>query len=1425
MSNSKVPFTKASRKAALSKLLSLTLYHGLPSIFFTIAPDDIQDPNRIRMSVPLKNNSDFPAEPGGFLRALQNNEHFYAQIPIQRNNLADLLVKSPIAAAEMFNMVVDTVSEVLFGISPDHKIKKSSFLCDRKPGVFGKSSASAGMPEEQGRGSLHAHFCLWSKDLSPKLLQAVGGVPGLERLVCSMIDLMIQGEISPQVHVEALVRQFTGKKAQQAAFFEPHNPKSHPTAFEADVARTINCSGIHTHNGTCRKCKAGQTGCRLGRPQPCRCCTVVTQILPVKNNKGSVSFEELSFVELASCIPESFNDSQPLGQPDNRILIWELKRPVLDVHVCLDEDSSPSRFLSFSPSRQPHVFSEETQSCLNQLEQQKFDRLVLNLKRRNGLVVEFNPLISSIFKCNTNASLLGSFSQAKSLLLYLLKYVTKAPADLTASLTILKNARIRMDHYPSQAENAGTDERTAIRYLEGVANMMIGASEYSAAMAAYAILDYPAEIYTSSFWYVYVHDAINYAKQQQPARIVRNISSEHSYASSVDEPLPQTRVDARHDHSYSSSAAQEHLNRIVREFERTESSMWGHENELLSDDENEYDSVFFNHHPTVPDDPVSSTAGSSTLSVGESHRPAAATIYKSKEGPRPVSQAVHYSYRGTKLAFYSLFEYAAIITIVEKPKENERSSGAGRKRNAVFEFAEGHPLRESHVQQIRSKLCVPTPIQKPPKPPPTKPQKHSELWEKKAERFANYMLVLFRPWAQDNGQHPGCISWNSFCDYIKELKRSITGLPSFVNQVRLCWIENAGRGMDVNADERAATIKFRHREATKWNRVDGTAVLQPGDAEYDTAAEQDEARRAASAAMIAQMRAETDILTISPSNLAADNYIADMAKNIESLLSAVPAPPFDSVENSCPLQLEKLFNTNPIVEPTSIVKTIKRAKTYNRQSLEEELNDDPLPPSNTVFTPMEATPDTSGALNVQQKKVLNECVTYFQLLSVSKISGAPPPVPPKILIHGSPGVGKSYLTHKIFEAGNQLGLEVGCCAYMGHPATNMPSGRTIHNYLGIPVFDKDDYLFDWHSPPSTQSLAETLTHFNAEKIGMIIIDEISMITPGFLANIDQKLRMLTGKFDEPFGNIAMMLMGDFYQIPPVKAKINLYAAALKKNLIDSHSDPVIHGAWLFTMFKLVELTEQMRAANDAEHIAMLNRMRNGCEGEQNITQNDLARHKYFSFEDVISDANWAEAPVVTLTNKERIFLNAIRSQHFARLSGKNRFCWYSPLNKCSAKLNDEQTSELYRQNVLLRDFFVAGAPGYLLSNINPSLGLANGTPVIYHSLILDDREDLQCIMQQNADTMQSTDVYLLHPPKYICVEVPSCDATKFEGITLVPGKVVIPIEIAKNKTKKMWKINLEGYGVIQTQTIRHDVDMKFALTAYKVNKFFCYNLL
>ena len=122
---------------------------------------------------------------------------------------------------------------------------------------------------------------------------------------------------------------------------------------------------------------------------------------------------------------------------------------------------------------------------------------------------------------------------------------------------------------------------------------------------------------------------------------------------------------------------------------------------------------------------------------------------------------------------------------------------------------------------------------------------------------------------------------------------------------------------------------------------------------------------------------------------------------------------------------------------------------------------------------------------------------------------------------------------------------------------------------------------------------------------------------------------------------------------------------------------------------------------------------------------------------------------------------------------------------------------------------------YLLSNLNPSLGLANGTPIIYHSLVLDDCKDDQCIKQQVHDVTHSTDIFLVHQPKFICVEVPSADPAKFIGLTLVPGRVVIPISLKKNLGSKYWKLQVDGLGVIQTQMKIHDVSLKFALTAHK----------
>ena len=56
------------------------------------------------------------------------------------------------------------------------------------------------------------------------------------------------------------------------------------------------------------------------------------------------------------------------------------------------------------------------------------------------------------------------------------------------------------------------------------------------------------------------------------------------------------------------------------------------------------------------------------------------------------------------------------------------------------------------------------------------------------------------------------------------------------------------------------------------------------------------------------------------------------------------------------------------------------------------------------------------------------------------------------------------------------------------------------------------------------------------------------------------------------------------------------------------------------------------------------------------------------------------------------------------------------MGKTLSSLSDQQLDRLYQDRPELWEHFCAGAPAVLWNNINPSYGLANGTPVQYVSL-------------------------------------------------------------------------------------------------------------
>ena len=142
-------------------------------------------------------------------------------------------------------------------------------------------------------------------------------------------------------------------------------------------------------------------------------------------------------------------------------------------------------------------------------------------------------------------------------------------------------------------------------------------------------------------------------------------------------------------------------------------------------------------------------------------------------------------------------------------------------------------------------------------------------------------------------------------------------------------------------------------------------------------------------------------------------------------------------------------------------------------------------------------------------------------------------------IHGGPGVGKSFVIKQIrqcFEqvCGWQQGLDFQIMALQAVMADQL-NGETIHGALGLDPFRN-------HAKTSKTSKKAMETSKCVSQWRWLIIDEISMLSASFLAEIDMRLRDVMAdaqayKTDmqgrtRPFGGINVLLVGDFWQLDP-----------------------------------------------------------------------------------------------------------------------------------------------------------------------------------------------------------------------------------------------------------------------------------------------------
>jgi hypothetical protein len=859
----KIPYSAGERAAALPKLIAYSHLFGLPSFFFTVSPSDLDQPLTVRLAI----TPSLQAVTAHLKSTEQPPDPTTRELIFPMPALADrakLLAENPVAAAEVFQRLMETMLKTLLCMQPYRTSVAGSSpaikeMKDREQGLLGKVTAHFSVFEVQGRGTLHAHMLVWT-DLPPSLLADIAQYPELVKCVQPVIDEITQASIPLQYHAADNLRRQTNvdpprsglsmstvptptrNAAEQIVDVLSGGPPrpSIPDSFSADSidplsfedrAYTIAASVQRhiKHALTCRKGIAGKFGCRMSMPQALHVDpTGPVQLAFTKSEHGQMTVQPMESVQ-----PKEFfhpTEMNVLPPADRRILAWELCRPLVD----------------------------------------------------DGYVVAFNLVMSAVLACNMALYHLGSKMQAKSTLFYLLKYMTKDATALANCLAALYEARRHVAQYPSKAADSGTPMRTAQHMLNRLLNNISGKAEVSAEMAAAALLGMPSTMASHDTHWCFIRTAVAFVLHARspipPAADAPASAQEQNKARSRAinrvaflDNLPDAEVEIEDESQTDDILAEEEHPRPSEVDDAT-----GAVKVEPPDADGEHDM------PWAESDELNDAAGINA--IGDNHESLQIFKHPTAKTIDTIPQYLHYMYRGHAMGHFCYYEYTALVTVesIPKPKKKKKkgkknkdgqqpssdasdsgvSEGAesdmddleriddlaasdaeGKEEPApaqqsehafaknfdmkkTFPFDAEHPMYRTHRQRMRPNPVVPclagrSPPTYPGPEPDLTPAARHLVWQKSSQRYAEYMLVLFVPWQTVGGTStaigpPIALDFETFCQFFRQYSDSSE--PHLIGRSEC--IAHLSRGLFVGYDEKRALTVWRNRATKRWGARD-----------------------------------------------------------------------------------------------------------------------------------------------------------------------------------------------------------------------------------------------------------------------------------------------------------------------------------------------------------------------------------------------------------------------------------------------------------------------------------------------------------------------------------------------------------------------------------------------------------------------------
>jgi len=224
-----------------------------------------------------------------------------------------------------------------------------------------------------------------------------------------------------------------------------------------------------------------------------------------------------------------------------------------------------------------------------------------------------------------------------------------------------------------------------------------------------------------------------------------------------------------------------------------------------------------------------------------------------------------------------------------------------------------------------------------------------------------------------------------------------------------------------------------------------------------------------------------------------------------------------------------------------------------------------------------------------------------------------------LFLTGSAGTGKSFTIKEIVRYLERNNINYGLTALTGCAAV-LIDGQTIHSFLGLGI-SRD-----------LKTIIKNLEKYKKQLaiiriLETLIIDEISMMDNELFELIDKLLKYIK-KNDKSFGGIQVILVGDFYQLPPIE---NDYC--------------FVSPVWNDLNLSSVVLKEIIRQKDDDDLKMILEEIRN-----EKLTENSIEILKNL----VITEKNYKDNEIKpTRLYPINTNVDKINSYEYSRLLKKN----------------------------------------------------------------------------------------------------------------------------------------------------------------------------